>query len=174
MTAAGEFVDAALQYEATWQRADTDRARIGGGLEFYGASTGAVRGTVRDLARRHPDLDHDAVTALSSELWAVAVFERRLAAIVLLQTNIRLLKGSDLTRLEGFLRDALVRELADPIATDVIVPLLAGLEPNERAKADVVLARWSTEDGWLRGAAAVARGGQATRTIESNRTRSSR
>ncbi|MCU1404270.1 MAG: alkylation repair protein, partial [Glaciihabitans sp.] len=135
MSEAGEFVDSTLQREGTWYRAADDKARLDGELEFYGSSVGAVRGTIRDAAKRYPGLSHDEVTALSSELWAVPVFERRLAAIVLLQSNLPLLKASDLTRIEGFVRSGQLRELVDPLATDVIGPLLEALDPVGRGRA---------------------------------------
>jgi hypothetical protein len=148
MSAAGEFVDAALQYESTWERAEIDRDRVGGtGLTFYGASVGAVRGTIRDAGRRYPGLGHDEITLLSSELWALPVFERRLAAVVLLQTHVRLLRASDLTRIEGFLRQAEVPALIDPLATDVVTPLVAALDARARERADAVIGRWASEPG---------------------------
>lgn len=156
---AGEFIDLSLQREGSWSRAETLRSRVGeepGGraLRFYGASVGAVRGAVRDAGRRHPGLAHDDVTSLSAELWAVPVFERRLAAVVLLQANVGLLTNSDLTRLEGFIREARVRELVDPLAIDVLGPLVDGLDPPGRARAESVLDRWVREsDVWLRRAA---------------------
>ena len=148
MSAAGEFVDATLQNESSWERADADRARLGDtGLSFYGASVGAVRGTIRDTGRRYPGLGHDDITALSSELWAVPVFERRLAAIVLLQTHVRMLRASDLTRIEGFLRQALSPALIDPLATDVLAPLVTALDAPARGRAAAVIDRWATEPG---------------------------
>ncbi|WP_394769335.1 DNA alkylation repair protein [Lacisediminihabitans sp.] len=154
MSDAGEFVDATLQREGSWQRAEAERARLASDLRFYGASVGAVRGTIRDAGRRYPGLTHDDITALSSELWAVPVFERRLAAVVLLQSNLRLLDNSDLTRLEGFVRGARLRALVDPLALDVIGPLIDGLTPRSRARADVALDRWARDgDGWLHRAA---------------------
>lgn len=154
MSDAGEFVDAALQRESSWSRAEEDRARLGSELRFYGASTGAVRGTIRNAARRYPDMAHDEVTALSSELWRVPVFERRLAAIVLLQSHVRLLGNSDLTRVEGFLREARLRALVDPLAIDVIGPMIESLDSQNRARADAALDRWAGEgDVWLRRAA---------------------
>lgn len=87
MSDAGDFVDAALQLEASRQRALADEARIGTDLKFYGASVGAVRGTIRDVGHRYSGLGHDEITALSSELWRAPVFERRLAAIVLLRSQ---------------------------------------------------------------------------------------
>ena len=154
MSNAGDFVDSALQLEATWQRAIDDEARIGSYLQFYGASVGAVRGTIRDVAHRYPGLGHDEITALSSELWLPPVFERRLAAIVLLQTHVRLLVNSDLTRLEGFLRDARTRALAEPLIREVISPLIGGLDASGRARANTALDRWAADSNpWLRYAA---------------------
>ncbi|MBG6106949.1 DNA alkylation repair protein [Frigoribacterium sp. CG_9.8] len=154
MSDAGAFVDAALQLESTWQRARADGLGIGTNLQFYGASVGAVRGTIRNVAQRYPGLGHDEITALSSELWHPPVFERRLAAIVLLQTHVRLLDNSDLTRLERFLRDARTPALADPLIREVISPLVGGLDAPGRARANIALARWATDTNpWLRGAA---------------------
>ena len=154
MSEAGDFVDRALQYEATWERAAEWQASLGDELEVYGASVGAVRGTVRDLARRHKNMTHDEVTALSSELWNMPVYERRLAAIVLLQANVKRLDNTDLTRIEGFLRGAVLHELVDPLTVDVVLPLVQGLSGVNRARADATLARWARDgDPWLRRAA---------------------
>ena len=154
MSEAGEFIDLALQRESSWSRAEESEARHGDGHRYYGASVGAVRGTVRDALRRHPELTHDDITALSSELWDVPVFERRLAAVVLLQSSVRLLTNTDLTRIEGFVRSARMAALVDPLAVDVVGPLIAGLDTIGRVRAGSVLDRWVRDpDGWLRRAA---------------------
>lgn len=154
MSDAGDFIDLALQRESSWSRAEETEARLGSGHRYYGSSVGAVRGTVRDALRRHPDLTHDDITALGSELWDVPVFERRLAAVVLLQSNVRLLTNSDLTRIEGFVRSARLGALVDPLAIDVVGPLIAGLDAVGRVRADSVLDRWVRDpEGWLRRAA---------------------
>lgn len=154
MSDAGDFIDASLQREGSWSRAEELQSRWGSGLRSYGASVGAVRGTVRDALRRHRDLTHDDVTALSSELWSQPVFERRLSAVVLLQSRVSMLDNVDLTRIEGFLRTARLRELADPLAVDVVGPLVSGLDLPGRVRADSVLDRWVREPNfWLRRAA---------------------
>lgn len=159
--AAAGFIDRTLQNEGAWYRADDVGTRLGGVLASYGSSMGAVRGTVRDALRKFKDLDHDGVVMLASALWGQPkpgikpVFERRLAAVVLLQARAGLLRHSDLTRLEGFLRSAHTPELAGPLVADVVAPLLAGLPDRDRQRADVVLARWAADpDGRLRQAAA--------------------
>ncbi|MEV8147471.1 DNA alkylation repair protein [Arthrobacter sp. NPDC080073] len=150
MSDAALFIDEALRREGSWIRAEQAEARLGNGLHHYGSSIGAIRGTVRDALRRHRGLAHDEVTALSSELWEVPVFERRLAAIVLLQSNVQLLTNTDLTRLEGFVREGRLRDLVDPLAVDVIGPLLAGLEGQAKMRAASVMDRWVRErDAWL-------------------------
>ena len=155
-TPAAEFIDRTLRAEGSEWRGDADGARIGGGLRFYGASVGAIRGTVRDALRRHPGMTHDEVTALASELWSEPVYERRLAAIVLLQRHVALLRGSDLTRVERMLRNARVAELVDPLATDVVRPLLAGMDGPEATRASQIIARWAVEvDPNLRRAASM-------------------
>ncbi|MFF1383142.1 DNA alkylation repair protein [Arthrobacter sp. NPDC058288] len=157
MTDACDFVDASLQRESSWLRADESQARLGDGLQFYGASVGAVRGTIRDMLRRHRDLGHDDITALSTELWSVPVFERRLAAVVLLQSRVAMLNNSDLTRIEGFVREAQLGELVDPLAADVVRPLVASLEGQARTRAHAVLERWAGDpDPWLRRAAVLS------------------
>ncbi len=155
MSAAGDFIDAALQRESSWERANSERERIAGQLAVYGSSVGAVRGTVRDAGLRYPGMEHDEIAALASELWAVPVFERRLAAVVLLQTHVRLLDNNDLTRIEGFVRSAGASALVEPLALDVIRPLLAQLDAAGRAKAEVALLRWSGDAESLRFAASL-------------------
>ncbi|TKJ95857.1 DNA alkylation repair protein [Plantibacter flavus] len=156
MSAAGEFIDAALQYEGDGYRAADVAERLGDGLRSYGSSVGAVRGTVRDALRKFRGLERDELAALASELWAVPVFERRLAAIVLLQSSVPVLRHTDLTRIEGFVRAGRVPELADPLATDVIGPLLERLDGTARTKAETVLDRWMQDEPWLRRAALLA------------------
>jgi hypothetical protein len=145
VTQAGDFVDATLQREGSWERASREKARLGSSLQFYGASVGAVRGTIRDARLRYPGLTHDDITALASELWSVPVFERRLAAIVLLQSNVTLLINTDLTRIEGFLRGAESPALVDPLVQDVVGPMIRQLDTIGRARADIALDRWSAD-----------------------------
>ncbi|WP_258058933.1 DNA alkylation repair protein [Arthrobacter sp. B1805] len=149
-----EFIDESLQYESSWERAEDHQRRYGAGLEYYGASVGAVRGAVRNAERRYPGLGHDDVTALAAELWARPVFERRLAAVVLLQSFVPLLRHSDLTRIEGFLRSAQVPDLVDPLAIDVVGTLLLRLKDPDAARARTVVDRWAAaEEALLRRAA---------------------
>ena len=157
MSGPGDFLRQVLAYEGDHWRAQDVRERLGHGLDATGASVGAVRGGVRDALNKFRGLTHDDVTALSSELWDPPVFEHRLAAVVLLQTRVALLRASDLTRLEGFVRDGRVPELVDPLAADVVRPLRAALDDRARRRMDAVLDRWADEGGMLARAAARVR-----------------
>ena len=156
MTDPAEFIDSRLQYEGDPYRADAERERLASNLRFYGTSVGAIRGTIRDALTKYRGLGRDDVTALASELWDVPVFERRFAAIVLLQSRVRDLDNSDLTRLEGFVRSARHPALVDPLATDVIGPIVGQLSGGRSARANIAHARWAAErDVWVRRAAAL-------------------
>lgn len=157
MSEAGAFVDYTLQMESTWEKAAEASERLGEGLKVYGASVGAVRGTVRDALKKFKHLDHDEITALCSELYAEPVFERRLAAVVLLQSKVKILINTDLTRIEGFIRQSGTRELVEPLARDVVKPLMARLEGIAKERAERVLERWAADpDPDLRHAAVLA------------------
>lgn len=156
MSEAADFIDAALQREASWERADALNANDDG-VRYYGASVGVVRGTVRDALRKFRGLDRQAVHFLAAELWSEPVFERRLAAVVLLQSNVRLLRSSDLARLERYVREGRREALVDPVAVDVVGPLAARLAGAERTQAEAVLDRWAlSPDPWLCRAAMLA------------------
>lgn len=159
---AARFIDTTLQNEGAWYRAEDIESRMGGELGSYGASVGAVRGTVRDAGRKFKGLGRDDANALASELWGQPgpgrrpVFERRLAAVVLLQSRVAQLGHSDLTRLEGFIRSAHTGELVDPLIADVVVPLLASLGGTDSRKAAAIVARWHADPNeWVRHAAAL-------------------
>lgn len=158
MSEAADFIDAALQREASWERAEALNS-LEDGFFYYGASVGAVRGAVRDARRKFRHLTHDEVAFLSSELWGNSpVFERRLAAVVLLQSSVPMLRNTDLTRIEGFLRESRTESLAAPLAADVVRPLVARLTGQERMKALAVVGRWAQDqEPMLRRAAEVVR-----------------
>ena len=140
VTESADFIDAALQYEVSPY---SYPAHEPDGLQRYGTSVGAVRGTIRDALKRYPALSHDEITALSSELWNAPVFERRQAAIVLLQGRVDLLVANDLTRFEGFLRSAASGSLVDQLVTDVLRPMLAAMDEATFARVRIVVRRWA-------------------------------
>ena len=68
-------------------------------------------------------------------------------------------RHTDLTRIEGFLRTAVVPSLVESLARDVVAPLLTALDAAAASRAHAVLDRWSADTGTgdgLRRAAEVA------------------
>ena len=142
MSEAGEFIDAALQYEVSPYSYPSEQPD---GLLRYGTSVGAIRGTIRDALKRYPGMSHDEITALSSELWSAAIFERRQAAIILLQTHVDILVANDLTRIEGFIRSAGATALVDELVTEVLRPMLERMDAATFGRVGVVLGRWASD-----------------------------
>ena len=69
-----------------------------------------------------------------------------------------LLRASDLTRIEQFLRDARIPELVDPLAIDVVQPLLDRMDEPDATRARRIIDRWSrSDDPNLRRAAGLIR-----------------
>jgi DNA alkylation repair enzyme len=150
MSEAADFIDAALQYEVSPYTYPADGSD---GLLHYGTSVGAIRGTIRDALKRYAGMSHDEVTALSSELWAPAVFERRQAAIILLQANADSLVANDLTRIEGFIRSAGSDALVDELVADVLGPMLAKIDVDAAPAVQAILRRWASDrDAGIRSA----------------------
>lgn len=142
MSQAADFIDAALQYEVSPYAYPADGSD---GLLHYGTSVGAIRGTIRDALKRYSGMSHDEVTALSSELWAPAVFERRQAAIILLQANADSLVANDLTRIEGFIRSAGSDALVDQLVTEVVGPMLTNIDVDAVPAVQTILRRWASD-----------------------------
>lgn len=142
MSEPADFLDEALQYEVSpyaYPSTSVD------GLTRYGTSVGAIRGSVRDALKRYPTLDHDDVMSLCSELWDAPVYERRAAAIVLMQTRVSELRANDLTRIEGFLRSASAEALTTQLIADVLIPMFGRMDAASATKALPVIHRWASE-----------------------------
>lgn len=75
---------------------------------------------------------------------------------MVLQGQVDTLSGNDLTRIEGLLREAAVPDLIEPLALDVVRPLLARLTGVEADRARRIVSRWASADAeGLRAAAAL-------------------
>ena len=145
-------IDAALRAAGTPERARRERAYLKSDLEHYGAPVPAVRAAVRDLRRRCPVLGHDDLVGLVDALWAAPVHERRVAAVVLLTAEGRLLGPDDVGWLERLLRQARTWALVDGLAAWVVGPLV-----ERHPELAAALDRWAADpDLWLRRSALLA------------------
>jgi 3-methyladenine DNA glycosylase AlkD len=130
----------------TPERAASEQRYLKSDLTFLGATVWQTERVVKDhLAGRH--LTHDDAVDLAVELWSVAVFERRMAAVMILKRSASVLTAADLSLLERFVRESRTWALVDGLAGDVVGRIVEA-DPGRAAR---VLDRWARDpDFWVR------------------------
>jgi 3-methyladenine DNA glycosylase AlkD len=97
-------------------------------------------------------LDRTTLLAVVDALWESPVFDRKLAATLLLDARADVLEPEDLARIERLVRDSHTWALVDVLAGDV-----AGAVLLRYPEAAAVLDRWAAdEDFWVRRSALLA------------------
>ena len=147
--AVADGIEGELRAVGTPGRAEGSKAYLKSDLDFVGATVGQVRTAVK---RAGVSLDHAGLLAVVDALWAPPVFERRLAAALLLESRSDLLQAADLAVLERLLRDSRTWALVDVLAGSV-----AGLLLLRHPDAIGDLDRWAADDDfWIRRSALLA------------------
>lgn len=150
--AAADRIDLELRRAANPARAEHERAYLKSQLEHYGASVPVVRRVTLASLREAGAVEREALVALVETLWERPVHECRLAAVELLVARVAALESHDLALLERLLREAGTWALVDPLAAQVVGPLV---EAEPALALD--LERWLGDDHmWLRRAALLA------------------
>lgn len=112
----------------------------------------AIRRVTREALRAEQALDHDDTVALVQQLWRSPVHENRMAAVEVLEAQVRLLSAADLPLVEQLVREAKTWALVDGLAASV-----AGVIAMTDAKAGAVLDGWADDaDFWVRRSALLA------------------
>jgi 3-methyladenine DNA glycosylase AlkD len=150
MTTLADRIEQRLRELGTATRAVGEKAYLKSDLEFVGTTVWQTRAVTRELA---PPLDHDALVREASALWSKPIFERRMAATVLLQRDAARLAVDDLPLLERLLRESHTWALVDYLAGDVLGALVLadpiGMTPH--------MDRWAADpDFWIRRASLLA------------------
>ena len=145
-------LEARLRTTATPERAAGEKAYLKSDLTFLGATLWQIQAAVKELAGI-ATLDHDQVVTLATELWSEPVFERRMAAVLVLDRRSDLLGLTDLPLIERFVRESRTWALVDNLAGDILGALVArdavGMTPE--------MDRWATDaDFWVRRASLLA------------------
>jgi 3-methyladenine DNA glycosylase AlkD len=150
--AIADALEERLRTLGTPSRATGERAYLKSDLDFTGTLVSVTRGEVKRLAADLA-LDHGRLVELVTALWSKPVFERRLAAILLLQRSPRLVSSDALPLLERLARESRTWALLDYLAVDVLGRLVEG-EPDATTP---VMDRWATDDDfWVRRASLLA------------------
>jgi len=152
-TALANQLERSLAAVGTPERAAQEKRYLKSDLTFLGATVWQIRAEVKAAARTVPELDHDRLLAWAEALWSRPVFERRMAATVLLELRTDLLTVDDLPFIEGELRESHTWALVDRLAVDVVGAILAA----DAEQTPRVLDRWSADDDfWIRRTALLA------------------
>jgi 3-methyladenine DNA glycosylase AlkD len=146
-------IEARLRGVGTPERAVGEKAYLKSDLDFLGATVWQIRREVKAAVADMGGIDHNQLVALVQALWREPIFERRMAATMLLEFRSGLLGTADLALLERMLRESLTWALVDGLAVDVVGVILAGDEERTR----VVLDKWASDpDFWIRRTALLA------------------
>jgi 3-methyladenine DNA glycosylase AlkD len=133
-------------------RAPAEKAYLKSDLEFLGVGLPAMRQIVRAVKRLHGGLDRERLVALVSILWKTPVFERRMAAVLLLEAFEPLLQPADIALLERLIRQSKTWAFVDELAIVITGPLVERSPELLR-----VLDRWAQDDDfWVRRSAMLA------------------
>ena len=149
---AADAIAAELRAAGSPQRAVRERAYLKSDLEFFGVPVPVTRAAIRSWCRARPALGHDELVAVAAALWQRPVFDRRMAAEMLLELNPALIGPGDVPLIERMLREARTWALVDSLAAD----LMGGLVERYPALTEV-LDRWAADaDFWIRRSALLA------------------
>ena len=144
MSSLADRIEERLRAVGTPERAESERAYLKSDLEFLGATVWQTRAVTKELA---PPLDHDALVREVTELWSAPIFERRMAAVFLLEGHARELSVDDLPLLERLIRESKTWAFVDGLAGDVLGNLVDA-DPVGMTPAMDGWARY--DDFWVR------------------------
>ena len=135
-------IETELARVASPERAAGEKAYLKSDLDFLGVRLADIRRVAKQSTK---GLDREAAVALVAELWKKGLFERRMAAVVVLQLHAAELERRDLKLLQRLIRESKTWALVDALAVDVVGAMTTRL-PLERT-----LDRWAKDrDFWIR------------------------
>ena len=137
-------IEAELRRSGSRERAAGEKAYLKSDLRFLGVTLAQIRRVAKEAAL-DPRLEHDGIVALVEELWHDPVFERRMAAALILELRADALRPDDLPLIEGLIRGSGTWALVDVLAGDVVGEMALRLRIRR------TLDRWSRDDDfWVR------------------------
>jgi 3-methyladenine DNA glycosylase AlkD len=144
-TAAADELEAAIRAVGTPARAESEKKYLKSDLTFLGATVWQTRDAVKAYGA-NATLDHASLVTLVTALWSAPIFERKMAAVMLLDLHPALVDAADLPLLERLLRESLTWALVDALAGDTVGRIRLA-DPSVAETLD----RWATDpDFWIR------------------------
>lgn len=143
--AVADRIESDLRAIGTAERAASEQRYLKSELTFLGATVWQIRDVAKAVTSAET-LDHDRLVALVEALWATPIFDRRMAAAMLLELHAGLLTRSDIPLLERLLRESLTWALVDGVAANVV-----GSLNRADPAVEPILDRWADDpDFWIR------------------------
>jgi len=144
--AAADEIEVRLHESGDPARAEGEARYLKSALDHVGVTVPGVRKIARTTMRSHGVADHDGLIALADLLWRPEVHESRLAGVEALKYRVSALDAADLPQIESMLRTARTWALVDPLAADVVGPIVAA-----DTSASTTTDRWARDDDfWVR------------------------
>jgi 3-methyladenine DNA glycosylase AlkD len=137
-------IEAQLRRNGSPERAAGEKRYLKSDLRFLGATLADIRRVARKTSA-DPELDRDGALHLVEELWSKPVFERRMAAVLILELHAGDLRVEDLRLIERLIRESRTWALVDVLSGDVVGEMALRLHIRR------TLDRWSRDDDfWVR------------------------
>ncbi len=137
-------IESELRCTGSSERAASEKRYLKSDMEFLGATLADIRRVARRAAG-DPGLDREGAVRLVEQLWSAPIFERRMAATLILELHADELRSDDLSLIERLIRESRTWALVDVLSGDVVGAM--GLHLRIRRTLD----RWSRDDDfWVR------------------------
>jgi 3-methyladenine DNA glycosylase AlkD len=137
-------IETELRRKGTPERAAGEKQYLKSDLRFLGVTLADIRRVARETSVQQ-QLQVEGALDLAEALWSKPVFERRMAAAILLELHARRLRPADLSLIERLIRESRTWALVDVLAGDVVGEMALPL-PIRRT-----LDRWAGDgDFWVR------------------------
>jgi 3-methyladenine DNA glycosylase AlkD len=137
-------IEREIRRAGTPERAAGEKRYLKSDLNFLGVRLADIR-RVAHKAARDPSLDRHAAVDLVEELWSAPIFERRMAAALILEVRAQDLRSEDLSLIERLIRESRTWALVDVLSGDVVG------EMASRLRIRRTLDRWARDDDfWIR------------------------
>ena len=137
-------MESELRRTGSSERAASEQRYLKSDMEFLGATLADIR-RVAQQAARDPGLDREGAVRLVEQLWSAPIFERRMAATLILELHADELRSDDLSLIERLIRESRTWALVDVLSGDVVGGM--GLRLRIRRALD----QWARDDDfWVR------------------------
>jgi 3-methyladenine DNA glycosylase AlkD len=137
-------IETELRQTGSSQRAANEKRYLKSDLRFLGATLPEIRRAAGKTSRASR-LDRDGALRLVEELWSKPVFERRMAAALILELHAGELRSEDLGLIERLIRESRTWALVDVLSGHVVGEM--ALHMHIRRTLD----RWARDDEfWVR------------------------